>query len=113
MKDILEQRIKLLEACAESKELQAIEVETCTLDIQYRFSNYVYTDKNSNLYSLTDPDVLPFIPYEYQVEAANEIWSSIMNGTFALEERYDLTNIFIEKSRQMGLSWLIMAVLVY
>lgn len=113
MKDILEKRIAILNKCKDSTTLQAIENELCKRDIMYRFNNYCYTDKNTNLYSIDEPNVLPFIPYAYQEEAILEIWSSIMNGTMPIEQRNDLTNVFIEKSRQMGLSWLIVAIFVY
>lgn len=101
MKDILEARIAMLNKCRDNPQLQAIENELCTRDILYWFRNYCYTDKNTNLYSMDEPNVLPFIPYPYQEEAVQEIWSSIMNGTMAISERFDLTNVFIEKSRQM------------
>lgn len=113
MKDILEKRIAILNKCKDSTTLQAIENELCKRDIMYRFNNYCYTDKNTNLYSIDEPNVLPFIPYAYQEEAILEIWNSIVNGTMPIEQRNDLTNVFIEKSRQMGLSWLIVAIFVY
>lgn len=113
MKNILESRIALLNKCKDSTTLQAVETELCRRDILYRFKNYCYTDKNTNLYSIDEPNVLPFIPYPYQEEAILEIRNSIVNGTLPIEQRDDLTNIFIEKSRQMGLSWLIMAIFVY
>jgi hypothetical protein len=79
MKDILEKRVKLLAKCKESPELQAIEKELCTRDILYFFRNYLYTDKNTNLFSSDEPNVIPFIPFPFQEELITETRSSIMN----------------------------------
>lgn len=103
MKKILEERIEILEKAKNNKKLQEVEKEMCKRDILYYFKNYVYTDKNSSLYDETYPDVLPFIPYPYQEECIKEVWDSIMKGE----------SVFIEKSRQMWFSWLIMAIFVY
>ena len=101
MEQELQRRIKLLEIANRKPELQQIEMEKCRRDILYWFKTYAYTDKNMNLYSDTLPTTLPFIPYAFQEEAITEIWSSIINGTKPLIDRVDLTNVFIEKSRQM------------
>lgn len=103
IKEILVERVKLLEKAKNNKQLQNIEIEMCKRDILYFFKEYLYTDKNSSLYDETYPDVLPFIPYPYQVECIKEVWDSIMKGE----------SVFIEKSRQMWFSWLIMAIFVY
>ena len=50
MKEIIEYRIKLLDKCKKSDELQAIELTCCKNDILYWFKNYVYTDRNPHLY---------------------------------------------------------------
>ena len=101
MRDVLEERVLLLDKCEKDIELQQIEVELCTRDILHFFRNYVYTDKNSTLFSSDDPSVLPFVPFEFQEEAITEIWKSIVEGTKPIQSRVDLTNVFIEKSRQM------------
>lgn len=103
MKQILEDRINLLEICKGSPEAQDNENELCRRDILYYFKNYAFTDRNANLYDGTYPNVLPFLPYEFQEECILEVWDSIVN--------WDL--VFIEKSRQMWISRLIMAVFVY
>ncbi len=113
MKDILEYRIKLLSEAQDNKQLQAIEIETCKKDILYFFKNYLYTDKNSSIYTWDEPNCLPFVPYEFQEEYITEVWDSIMQWTKPYSERTDLTNIFVEKSRQMGISWVTMAIFVY
>jgi hypothetical protein len=103
MQEVLEHRIKLLGEAKDNEMLQQIEIATCTQDIMYFFYNYVYTDRNWNLYDNTYPDILPFIPYPFQEECILELWDSIVKWE----------PVFIEKSRQMWISWLIMAVFVY
>ena len=103
MKEILAESVKILEKAIVSIELQELEKELCRRDILYWFKNYAYTDRNASLYDNTYPDVLPFIPYEFQEECITEVRDSIIKGE----------SVFIEKSRQMGISWLIIAVFVY
>lgn len=103
LKEELERRVLLLEKASKSKELQELEIEMCRRNPMHFFNNYLYTDKNSNLYWPEYPDVIPFIPYPYQEECIKEVWDSIEKGE----------PVFIEKSRQMGFSWLIMAIFVY
>jgi hypothetical protein len=113
MEEIIRSRVQLLQQAKEKPELQSIEYELCRKDILYFFRNYLYTDKNTNLYPADYPAILPMIPYEFQEELVREVWESILNGALPLEERTCFTNVFIEKSRQMGISWLIMAIFVY
>lgn len=110
---ITKQRLELLNKAKTSPDLQAVEIALCKQNILHFFRNYLYTDKNQNLFTGDEPSIIPFIPYPFQEELVTEVWSSIMNGTLPLDKRTDLTNVFIEKSRQMGISWLIMAVFVY
>lgn len=113
MEEIIRSRVDLLQKAQEKKELQSIEYELCRKDILYRFKNYLYTDKNTNLYPAHYPSILPFIPYEFQEELITEVWESIQNGALPLEERTTFTNVFIEKSRQMWVSWILVAIFVY
>ena len=113
MQEIFEQRVKLLIEAQDNPMLQAVEMETCRQDILYWFRNYVCTDKNTNLYWPEVPNVTPFIPYPFQEELILEVWSSIISWTLPLDERTDFTNVFIEKSRQMWVSWIIMGIFAY
>jgi len=78
MREVLEERILLLQKSAKDLNLQTIELELCKRDILHFFRNYVYTDKNSTLFSTNEPNVLPFIPFPFQEEAITEIWNSIL-----------------------------------
>lgn len=99
----LDRRVNLLGKTKASPQLQTLEIEFCKRDILYWFQNYTYTDKNLTFYSKEDPSEVPFIPYPFQVEVITEIWDCIV----------EWKDVFIEKSRQMWLSWIIMAILVY
>ena len=103
MQETLEQRIKVLEKCKSNPQLQAIENELCFRDILYWFRNYTYTDKNNSLYDKTMPSVIPFIPYPFQEELITEVWDCVVNWE----------PVFIDKSRQMGISRVLMWVFVY
>ena len=78
MEEIIRSRVLLLQKAKEKKELQSIEYELCRKDILYWFRNYLYTDKNTNLYPAHYPNILPFIPYEFQEELITEVWDSII-----------------------------------
>ena len=112
LKQEIDKRIHLISKAETNKELQDFEIACCKEDILYWFKTYARTDTNTSLY-YGMPSAIPFIPYEFQEEAITEIRSSIYNGTLPPEERTELTNVFIEKSRQMGLSWIIMGIFVY
>lgn len=99
----LNARITLLAKAAKSPQLQQIEIELCKRDILYRFKHYAYTDLNITIYSRDLPSVLPFIPYPFQEEMITEIWDSIINAE----------PVFLEKSRQMWASWVIVGIFVY
>ena len=80
-----------------------IELSACKQDILYWFKNYAWTDKNDSLYPKEYPTVIPFMPYPFQEECIVEVWDSIIKWE----------SVFIEKSRQMGISWIIVAIFVY
>ena len=79
MKSIIEYRVKLLSKAKESNQLQAVEIESCKKDILYFFKTYLFTDRNNNLYSSEEPNIIPFMPYEFQEEYITEVWNSIMD----------------------------------
>lgn len=87
----------------------------CKRDPIYFFNTYLYTDKNKTLFTDDSPDTLPFILFPFQEEYVTEVWKSITEGNKPVTERdpKELTNVFIEKSRQMGLSWLTCGIFLY
>lgn len=113
MIETIQQRIRLLARASQNADLRHIEIALCRADIMHFFNNYLYTDRNDSLFGQDVPRVMPFIPMDFQKELILEVWNSIVNGTFSAKDRWDFTNVFVEKSRQMGVSWLIMAVFLY
>ena len=113
MKEILIERHKLLQKAKNNPKLQQAIIALCKKDIMYFFDNFLWTDKNKNLFTGDEPSVIPFIPFEFQKEFILETRNSIENGTRKPQERDDFTNVFVEKSRQMGISWVAMAIFVY
>lgn len=113
MIETIQQRIRLLARASQNADLRHIEIALCRADIMHFFNNYLYTDRNDSLFGQDVPRVMPFIPMDFQKELILEVWNSIINGTFSAKDRWDFTNVFVEKSRQMGVSWLIMAVFLY
>ena len=115
MEQELERRVQLLIDAKDHPKLQAVEKEACKLDILYFFNNYLYTERNSTFFSNDIPSIIPFIPFEFQIEYITEVWESIVEGNKPVNDRkpWVLTDVFIEKSRQMGISWLTCWIYLY
>lgn len=115
LKENYKERLLILSKAKDNELLQKVEIEHCKKDILYYFKYYVWTDKNKTLYSNDLPDVIPFIPYPFQEELILEIWESIIEWNKPLKDRkpWVLTNVFIEKSRQMGVSWAVIEIFWY
>lgn len=89
----LADRIEHLQRCKDNPKLQQIEMELCSKDPVYWFNTYCWTTNSRKAgYDL------PFILYPYQ-EWCIEEWVE------CLEKQID---IGIEKSRDMGATWLLM-----
>ena len=87
MKEILIARHKLLQKAKSNPKLQQAIIALCKKDIMYFFDNFLYTDKNKTLYSDDVPDVMPFIPYEFQREYITEVRDSIIEGNKPAKDR--------------------------
>jgi len=87
MKDILAKRTHILQEAKKSPFLQQIEMEACRRDILYFFNNYLYTEKNSTYYSDETPSIVPFIPFEFQIEYIEQVWESIWEGNKPIKDR--------------------------
>ena len=111
----IEERLLLLDKAKDNTDLQALEIGMCFNDPVYFFNTYLYTDKNDTFYSADTPSVVPFILYEFQEEYVKETWVSIIEWSKPAKERKpDVhTNVFIEKSRQMGISWVTCGIFLY
>lgn len=96
-------RAKLLQECDKDPIMQACVMRKCKDDPVYFFEHFVWTMKNDTFFSADLPRNIPFVPFEYQKELIWKIWEDITTGK----------NLFIEKSRQMGITWLLMGIYLY
>jgi phage terminase large subunit-like protein len=58
-------------------------------------------------------DDIPFLLFEFQKDFVKGIWDSIQEASLPSEQRINYTDVFIEKSRQMGVSWMLAGVFLY
>jgi hypothetical protein len=91
-------RVSLLAQAAKSPQLQALLREKCRRDIRFWFNHFCWT---------FDPRLAqphrPFRLYAYQEKALDQIVAAIERGE----------DLLVEKSRDMGISWLILMVFQY
>lgn len=115
IKENLLERVQILSKSKNNSMLQGIEIELCTRDILYFFKYYLYTDRNDTFFWWEQDQAIPFIPFEFQEEAILEIWESIIEWSKPINQRKPdvLTNVFIEKSRQMWISWIMVWIFLY
>lgn len=108
-------RLMLLDKCKDNPDLQLLEIEMCKRDPIYFFNTYLYTEKNSTFFAAWTPMEVPFILFPFQEEYVSEVWESIYEWSKPVEDRkpWVLTNVFIEKSRQMGISWVTAWIKIY
>jgi len=81
------------------KQLIKKELLDCYEDPVYFIENFLYIDKNPWFFSDRIQTLVPYLLFEYQFETIDEL----LDGVNKWER------VFIEKSRQLGLSWLISA----
>lgn len=85
------------------KVLQACLFEKCKQDPKYFFNTFLFTVRNDIFFSQEMPIDLPFMLFEYQEEMVDLIWDCIINKK----------DIFVEKSRQMSVTWVVMGLFLY
>lgn len=84
---------------ASAEELVKSELLECYGDPVYFIENYLYTDKNPGFFSDRIQTLVPFLLFDFQVETVDALLAAVEQGESA----------FIEKSRQMGISWIVCA----
>ena len=94
----LEYRAKLLKECETNTELQVRVKEACRQNILFWIDCFCWTKDQRK-----KNDILPFVCYEYQRGAIKDIESHI-------DRQQDL---LIDKSRDMGASWMILYVFMH
>ena len=98
-------RAKLLSECDKSDELKKYVYAACKKDPIYFFKMFVWTDRNPAMIPEKYGNTVPFILFEYQEEFVTDAWEAIQMGRQPIEMRTAPTDVFSEKSRQMGFSW--------
>lgn len=109
----LENRAKIILSCKKDNEQKSLHYEMCRRDILYFFENFVYTIRDQNFYPAEFGNDVPFILFDFQKDFVTGLWDSIQEASLPVAMRMNPTDVFIEKSRQMGLSWLTSAVFIY
>lgn len=98
IKDALIERVILLQAAEGNKELQAAHMELCRRDPVYWFNNFCFTFDPRR----QDANI-PFKLYPFQEAFITEAYKCIEN-----QEEFG-----VEKSRDMGVSWMMMLLFQY
>lgn len=75
------------------------EMRECHDDPVYLIENYLWTDKNPGFFSDRIQTLVPFLLFEFQVDTIDQFLDCVMKGE----------KVFLEKSRQMGISWIVCA----
>lgn len=101
--DNLEKRANLLKNSVWDARLRECLKLECKNDPKFFFENFLYTVKNDTMFSDRLPYAIPFIPFDYQAEMIDLIWYAIVNRK----------SVFVEKSRQMSVTWLVMGLYLY
>lgn len=91
-------RLKWLRAAAPSAQLQAMLMEQCRRDIHFWFEHFCWTFDPRQ-----DNPHQPFAPFPFQHTLIGEMTRCIDGGA----------DLLIEKSRDMGVSWLVLLVFQY
>lgn len=87
----------------EKKQIITKEMFECYNDCVYFIENYLRCDKNPWFFSDKIQTLVPYILFDFQVETVDKIIKAIETGD----------RVFLEKSRQMWISWLICAVALW
>ncbi len=94
------QKLKIVDSCERSAESRSITFEICKEDAVFFIENFLWTyDPRPG----HDPHHFPFILFDFQRDAVHWIINKIKNGEDGL----------MEKSRDMGATWLFMSVLLW
>lgn len=109
----IEKRVQFMKKAWQDDDYKSLLIEKCRRDIVFFFNYFLYTDKNPWFYWPEYPYEVPFILFDFQEEFIVDLWSAIQEWRKPISERKMPTNVFVEKSRQMWLSWLILWVFVY
>ena len=91
-------RLEVILKAKNNPKLQALLLQKCLNDILFFVNVFGWTYDPR-----VEPSILPFITFEYQDD-------TILKLVYAIENRED---VFIEKSRDMGMSWMLVVLQVW
>ncbi len=103
LQDNLITRANLLKNSVTDARLKACIIQQCKDDPKFFFNNFLYTVRNDSMFSDELPYAIPFQLFDYQEEMVDLIWYAIKNRK----------SVFIEKSRQMSVTWVVMGLYLY
>lgn len=103
VKDNLRFRIWLLKRCRGDRAVQKAMLAACAQDIVFWINAFVW-QYNPNAWG-EQLELGPFITWDFQEDACREILAAILKGS--------RTDLVIEKSREMGASWLCLLVMLW
>ena len=86
-----------------AKKIIEQEMLACFDDCVYFIEHYLFTDKNPAFFSDRIGTYVPYLLFDYQVETVDLVIKAIE----------DKDKVFLEKSRQMGVSWLFCAIALW
>lgn len=112
VRENLIKRAQILEKCKDEKQ-RTLTYELCRRDVCFFFDFMLFTDKNAGFFDEVASYEVPFELFPFQREFIVDLWDAILEGQKPISKREKPTNVFVEKSRQMGLSWLISGVFLY
>lgn len=100
-KELLVKRLEKWAKAEKNPKLQAVELELCRRDPVYWFNNYCWTNDPRDIPG--KPKKLPFVLYDFQEWFMHELEQNIRTGK----------SMIIEKSRDMGATWMIMGIFLW
>lgn len=99
----LRERAKLVSKASDNADIQNLIIKKCENCPIYFFSYWLYTSKNSKFFERDMPQNIPFIPFEFQIDFILDVVDAIFKWKV----------VFIEKSRQMWLTRLLVGIFFY
>jgi hypothetical protein len=107
------ERAKILVECDKDSEYRKQILLACKADPCFFFDYFLFTDKNTGFFDGKTASEVPFVLFDFQRDFIKDLWACIQEGQKPISERIQATSAFIEKSRQMGVSWMLCGLFLY
>lgn len=102
----IERRLKLVWDCEQDEKIKAAVLKHCENDPLFFFDYFAWTDDPRGL---SDEQIMPLIRYEFQTQLILWLKENIESTMGTAERR----NLLIEKTRDMGVSWVVCVFLLW